>query len=103
MRPPKKNDLNVVSVGGQTLSSNPANVERLPACLLGKETSSNNKKSHLERALQGKRAKFAADYPVGSERKSAIAVLLQKLEERKGRFKKWMAQALSLCLHISLI
>ena len=80
----------MVSMGGQTFSSNLANVERLPACLLCNEKLSNNKKSHLERLLQGKLAIFAANYPVWSKRKSAIAVLLEKIEERK-RFKKWIA------------
>ena len=44
----------------------------------------------MERHFQGRHAKFAADYQLESERKSAIAVLLQKLEERKDRFKKWI-------------
>ena len=68
-----------------------ANAEGLPACLLCNEKLSNNKKSNLERHFQGRHAKFATDYPVGTERKSAIAVLLDKLEESKGRFKKWIA------------
>ena len=68
-----------------------ANAEGLPACLLCNEKLSNNKKSNLERHFQGRHAKFAANYPFGSERKSAITVLLEKLEERKGRFKKWIA------------
>ena len=45
----------------------------------------------MERHFQGRHAKFAADYPVGTERKSEIAALLEKLEESKGRFKKWIA------------
>lgn len=68
-----------------------ANAEGLPACLLCNEKLSNNKKSNLERRFQGRHAKFAADHPVGSERKSAIAVLLEKLEDCKHRFKKWIA------------
>ena len=35
--------------------------------------------------------KLAAEYKVGSKRKSVIALLLEKLEERKNRFKKWIA------------
>ena len=57
---------------------------------------SNNKNGHLERHLQGKHATFAADYPVGRERKSAIAALRKKLEQRKGRLKKRIAHAVSL-------
>uniref|UniRef100_A0A8C1I0R4 HAT C-terminal dimerisation domain-containing protein n=1 Tax=Cyprinus carpio carpio TaxID=630221 RepID=A0A8C1I0R4_CYPCA len=56
-----------------------ANAEGLPACLLCNEKLSNNKKSNVERHFQGKHATFAAKYPVGSERKSAIALLLEKL------------------------
>lgn len=68
-----------------------ANAEGLPECLLCSEKLSNNKKSNVERHFQGRHATFAAEYPVGSERKSAIALLLEKLEERKNRFKKWIA------------
>ncbi|KAJ0033660.1 hypothetical protein NQD34_000767 [Periophthalmus magnuspinnatus] len=68
-----------------------ANAEGLPECLLCNEKLSNNKKSNVERHFQGRHATFAAEYPVGSERKSAIALLLEKLEERKNRFKKWIA------------
>ena len=68
-----------------------ANAEGLPICLLCNEKLSNNKKSNVERHFQGRHATFAAEYPVGSERKSAIALLLEKLEERKARFKKWIA------------
>lgn len=59
--------------------------------MLCSEKLSNNKKSNVERHFQGRHATFAAEYPVGSERKSAIALLLQKLEEHKNRFKKWIA------------
>lgn len=68
-----------------------ANAEGLPECLLCSEKLSNNKKSNAERHFQGRHATFAAEYPAGSERKSAIALLLEKLEERKNRFKKWIA------------
>lgn len=54
--------------------------------MLCNEKLSNNKKSHVERHFQGRHVTFAAEYPVGSERKSAIALLLEKLEERKDRF-----------------
>ena len=93
---------NMLSVGGQTFYSDPANAG-LPACFLCNDKLSNYKKSNLERHFQEKHAKFAADYPVGSERKSAMAVLLQKLEERKGTFKKWIAQAVSLIACVAVI
>ena len=59
--------------------------------MLCNEKLSNNKKSYVERHFQGRHATFAAEYPVGSERKSAIALLLEKLDERKDGFKKWIA------------
>ena len=68
-----------------------ANAEGLPACLICNEKLSNNKNSNLERHFQLKHAKFAADHPVGTERKSAIAVLVEKFEGRKNSFKKWIA------------
>ena len=68
-----------------------ANAEGLPACLICNEKLSNNKKSNLERHFQLKHAKFAAEHPVGTERKSAIAVLVEKLEDRKNSLKKWIA------------
>lgn len=51
--------------------------------MLCSEKLSNNKKSNVERHFQGRHATFAAEYPVESERKSVIALLLEKLEERK--------------------
>ena len=70
-----------------------ANAEGLPACLICNEKLSNNKKSNLERHFQLKHAKFAADHPVGTERKSAIALLVKRFEGRKNSFKKWIAVA----------
>lgn len=67
-----------------------ANAEGLPACLICNEKLSNNKKSNVERHFQLRHAKFADDYPVGTERKSAIAVLVEKFEGRKNSFKKWI-------------
>ena len=68
-----------------------ANAEGLPACLICNEKLSNNKKSNMERHFQQKNAKFAAERPVGTERKSAIAVLVEKFEDRKKSLKKWIA------------
>lgn len=45
------------------------NVEGLPAYLLCNEKLSNNKESNLEKHFQRRHAKFAANYPVGSEEK----------------------------------
>ncbi|XP_060788258.1 general transcription factor II-I repeat domain-containing protein 2-like [Neoarius graeffei] len=67
-----------------------ANAEGLPACLICNEKLSNNKKSNLERHFQLKHAKFAADRPVGTERKGAIAMLVEKFEGRENSFKKWI-------------
>ena len=54
-----------------------ANAEGLPECLLCSDKLSNNKKSNVERHFQGKHATFAAEYPIGSERKSAIASIME--------------------------
>lgn len=48
--------------------------------MLCNENLSNNKKCYVERHFQEKHANFAAEYPVGSDRKSVIALLVEKLE-----------------------
>lgn len=67
-----------------------ANAEGSPTCLFCNDKLS-NKTSNLELLVfQEKHAKFATKHTFGTERKSAIAVLVEKLKHHKNSFKKWI-------------